>query len=352
MLRFQAQIYKVNDILGWNDRQELVLSPNFQRRKVWSPQGKSFLIDSIIKGYPLPQLFIREKILTKERRTIREVVDGQQRLRTILEYIEGKFTIFPLHNEELASKRFDELSEEIQQTVLTFPLSVNTLIGTDDSDVLGLFSRLNSYSVPLNDQEKINAEFLGVFKQKIDELSKLNLAYWTNNGILSQYQFARMKEVELTAELIVGMLEGLQSGKTIIRTMYKKYDEEFIEFRYLESRFNEVLELCPRVMGGSIAETEFCRPPLFYSLFCAVYDLRYGFRSKEEIKPRAFNENALGDVQQQLYRLNQALTGEEDFPEYKEFVTASKSSTNKMKARRIRHDLMVSIIRPLFGNAV
>jgi len=73
MLKFQAQVYRINDVAGWHDRRELRLAPEFQRRKVWSPRGKSFLIDSIVRGMPLPQFFIREIVLLREKRTVREV---------------------------------------------------------------------------------------------------------------------------------------------------------------------------------------------------------------------------------------------------------------------------------------
>ena len=72
MEKFQPQIYRINDILSWSERKELVLSPKFQRRTVWSPRGKSYLIDSILKGFPIPPFFIREKILVRERKTVRE----------------------------------------------------------------------------------------------------------------------------------------------------------------------------------------------------------------------------------------------------------------------------------------
>lgn len=53
--RFISQVYRINDVLGWAERNELVLSPSFQRRRVWSRQGKSYLIDSIVRGMPIPQ---------------------------------------------------------------------------------------------------------------------------------------------------------------------------------------------------------------------------------------------------------------------------------------------------------
>jgi hypothetical protein len=349
MEKFQSQIYKINDILGWNERGELKLDPRFQRRKVWSPRGKSYLIDSIIKGYPLPELFIREKIIIQDRKTIREVVDGQQRLRAILEFIEGKFTILPMHDEEYSKKKFIELPESIQQSILAFPLSVNTLIGSDDACMLEIFSRLNAYSVPLNSQEKINSEFVGVFKQKIDYIARQNLAYWEDNRIISGPKIARMKEVEFTAELVGAMLGGLQNGKSIIRNLYLSYDDAFPQFSYLESRFNDTLEICKRVIGDQIADTEFRRVPLFYSLFCAVYDCKYGFSSTAQATPKQLNESSMEEVRQKLYQINQSLTAEERYPEFINFVAASRSSTDKLSARSVRHGILISILRLLFN---
>ena len=351
MLKFQAQIYKINDILGWDEKKELVLTPYFQRRRVWGPSGKSYLMDSIINGYPLPQIFIREKLNLKDRKTIREVVDGQQRLRTILEFINGEFTILPVHNPEYAKKKFTELPEGVQEDILTYPLSVNVLTGSEDADVLGIFSRINAYAVPLNAQEKLNAKYLGDFKQNMDRLSKLHLAYWEDNKILTKSQMARMKEVEFTAELISSMLGGLQDGKAIIAAMYRKYDSAFPQISYLGPRFGDTLELCKAVIGGAIAETEFSRTPLFYSLFCAVYDCKYGLGSAAKKSPKKQNNNALEGVRQKLYQLNESITGEEKYPEFKDFVKASRSSTDKINSRTTRHNALKKILERLFVHA-
>jgi len=353
MERFQAQIYKVNDVLSWDNRKELVLSPKFQRRTVWSPRGKSYLIDSIVKGFPLPPFFIREKLILSEKRTVREVVDGQQRLRAIIEFINDGFTIMPIHNAEHSRLKFSQLPENIQESILTFPLSVNTLIGTDDSAVLDIFSRLNAYSVPLNDQEKLNALYLGVFKQKVDNLSKLHLVYWEENRIISKTQIARMKEVEFSAELISAMIAGLQNGKSTIRLNYKRYDDEFPQFEYLEQRFSNTLGLCKIILDENISESEFQRMPLFYSLFCAIYDLQYGFGADETATARIFDRTHIESVQQTIFQLSQIVGNENDdtierTPAFSTFLTATKSSTDKITNRTTRHNILKNIISPLF----
>lgn len=347
MEKFQPQIYRINDILSWSERKELVLSPKFQRRTVWSPRGKSYLIDSILKGFPLPPFFIREKLLVKERRTIREVVDGQQRLRTILEFINDGFSVMKIHDEEIAGLKYSQMTEEVQQQILSYPLSINTLIGTDDSTVFDIFSRLNAYSVPLNDQEKLNALYVGVFKQFIDRVSKTHLQFWEENKIISKTQIARMKEVEFSAELVCAMIYGLQNGKKIVRDTYKKFDDELPNASLYEERFAETLEHCKIILADNIKEYEFRRMPLFYSIFVAIYDLRYGLKSEKGDGKELILDN-LPEVQSELIKINSTISEDDLYEEYEEFRDASKSSTDKLPNRTKRHEILKEVMNSAY----
>src|SRR6266851_1577106 len=81
----QPRVYTVNDFQQWAQRDELVLQPKFQRRLIWHNKARSFLIDTIVNNFPIPAIYVREILDTSRRRTVREVVDGQQRLRTVLD---------------------------------------------------------------------------------------------------------------------------------------------------------------------------------------------------------------------------------------------------------------------------
>src|SRR3989304_4049342 len=100
MNQFLTKTYSVNDFVEWKEGGILELSPKFQRRKVWPQKAKSYLLDSVIRGKPTPKILIREHISTATRKTMREVVDGQQRLRAIFEYMEDAFPVSRTHNEE------------------------------------------------------------------------------------------------------------------------------------------------------------------------------------------------------------------------------------------------------------
>ena len=94
-----------------------------------------------------------------------EVVDGQQRLRTVISYIvpdllddydpaRDFFTVQKAHNSELANKKFTELAPEIKQRILDYQFSVHVLPShVDDREVLQIFARMNATGVKLNDQE-------------------------------------------------------------------------------------------------------------------------------------------------------------------------------------------------------
>src|SRR5512147_2961474 len=98
--RFNTRNYSVRDFEEWSGREgELVLAPKFQRRSFWNPKARSYLIDTIIRGKPIPKLYMRQDVNPKNRRITREIVDGQQRLQTVLGYLKDGFKVLRTHDD-------------------------------------------------------------------------------------------------------------------------------------------------------------------------------------------------------------------------------------------------------------
>jgi hypothetical protein len=226
---------------------------------------------------------------------------------------------------------------------------MNILEGTEDKDVLEIFSRLNAYTVPLNAQEKLNAKYVGAFKVAMDHLAREHNGFWTRHGILTPQTIARMKDVELTCELVGAMLHGLQNQKKIIADLYRQYDDSFEQFEFVGPRFAQTLQLCESLLGGEIKGTIYNRSPLFYALFCAIYDRTYGLLSDNTVIPRRVTDAAVQDVRQSLIELSDAVQEEAITPEIREFYKATKESQNKFPQRRQMHDTLVPLIQPAFA---
>lgn len=152
------QTYTISDFIDWHSRNQLILAPDFQRGTVWTPSAKVFLIDTILNNFPIPQVFIRTKIDGTTQGVIREVVDGQQRLRAILEFASEKLKL-PANSPIHKGKRYSELNDDDKETFLSYNIPVVQLINADDAEVLEVFARLNSYSVKLTPAELRHAEY-------------------------------------------------------------------------------------------------------------------------------------------------------------------------------------------------
>jgi len=296
-------LYTVSDFISWQKNKTLVLSPSFQRRPVWNSGAKSFLIDTIMRGLPIPIIFLRDqKTDLKTLQAKREVIDGQQRIRTILSFIcpdeldnydlvNDFFTIKKVHNKEFANKTFGELPSDIRQQILDYQFSVHVLPSTvDDREVLQVFARMNSTGVKLNDQELRNANFFGEFKTLSYNLSTEYLEHWRNWSIFTEYNIARMEEVEMASEFLLLMLKGVV-GKTqkYIEGAYEEYDDSLKEMAELEKRFRHTMSTIEIKFGDKLRLTPFHKKTFFYSLFASIYHLSYGIGSPltTKIKPES-----------------------------------------------------------------
>jgi hypothetical protein len=285
--------FKVGDFISWQKSKTLILSPSFQRRPVWKPSAKSYLVDTIIRGLPIPIIFLRERQTNlNQYEAQREVVDGQQRIRALISFISpsllsdfrperDEFTMLKTHNKELAGKAFPDLPNNIRQSILDYQFSVHVLPSeVDDREILQIFARMNSTGVKLNDQELRNAEYFGEFKTAAYEQAVRQLNRWRQWGIFTEDNIARMDEVELTSELFSMIINGI-AGKSqrAISALYRAKDEKFAERAETEHRFGVILDSIDQYFGNELKHSVFHKKTLFYILFAAVYDLQFGIQS-------------------------------------------------------------------------
>src|SRR5687767_11278335 len=97
----------------------LNMKPPFQRNPVWTEAQKSFLIDTILRGYPIPEIYVQE-VVDAQGVEMHTIVDGQQRLRSCLEFIEGKFALTPEEVPSWPDMTFEELSPDDKKAIFSY----------------------------------------------------------------------------------------------------------------------------------------------------------------------------------------------------------------------------------------
>ena len=156
------------------------------------------------------------------------------------------------HNAELAGARFDQLDSEFKHRLLNYTFSTHVMPSSvEDREILMIFQRLNSTGERLTPQELRNARFFGEFKTLMYELALEELERWREWGVYSGDEISRMKEVELTSDISVAMLEGF-SGKSQARInrAYERFDDSFPQAPNLASRFHRTMDAIDDLLLG------------------------------------------------------------------------------------------------------
>jgi hypothetical protein len=284
------------DLFVWHEEGVLELTPKFQRRSVWSPAARSFFIDSLLRGYPVPPLHIRMLPSASTERPRREVIDGQQRLRTIFDFMQNKIRLGRNLHADWANKSFDQLTDQDRERLKLSQFHVYQYQAIDDETVLEIFARLNTYSVRLNKQELRNGKYFGEFKHLVYNLSRDYLGFWRSNRVFGESAIARMLEAEFVSELLVLQFDGFQDKKGSLDSYYAGLDEEWpatrtklprgrsasfspkawLDSEAAEQRCRSTLDRMTEQVGDLIASTPFRHVPLLYTLYSVYYHLMYG----------------------------------------------------------------------------
>ena len=219
----------------------LELRPPFQRKPVWTDKQRSFLIESVLMEIPIPEVYVQ--VTQAEDGTEQYgLVDGQQRLRTILQFVgierdedqEGgnsnRFALDSLLPVSLHFGRtFAELTAEQRKRFFQYDICVRFLYTDDQKEVEDVFKRLNKYTLPLKAQELRNATYHGPFAKLSEQLA--DDEYWAVNRIVSPAAIRRMADIEMMSDLIIGLLHGPQGGSArIIDGYYEQYEQYEDEF--------------------------------------------------------------------------------------------------------------------------
>lgn len=337
--------YTVVDFLEWQRQGSLELQPFYQRRAVWNPRVKSLLIDSLLRGFPLPLIFLHSRLDVATSKTMRQVVDGQQRLRTILSFVDidslrdreewDDFTVLRSHNREFSGLSFSQLPDETQTHILQTPLSVNVLpADVDDVTVLTIFQRMNSTGYKLNDQEIRNATYFGEFKDAAYELAYEQYQRWLKWEVFNIQEIAQMREVELSSDLMGYLLRGIQARtKSALNGLYKANDEKFSSRAEVEREFRNAFDYLEGVYAPGASRSglkRFRSSAWFYAAFVVAV---MAVRGELDLEPSGLVERL--ELAEVRLRTPQGLADD--------LVKVLRGATADRRSREVRLDFLLTI---------
>ncbi len=286
-----TRILTVKEIVQLDNSKRLNLQPEFQRRKVWPKPAKSYLIDTVMRGLPMPEVFAY-----KERSGGLAVIDGQQRLSTIIEFANGILHAWTGGK----VMTLEDLDEEQKENVLNYRIVVRVINSWDLFVVKDIFVRLNRHVVALNAQELRHAKAEAKIVRMAEELSAD--AFWRTSG-LTERSAQRMKDVEFVLRLLLAMKYGPvhHGGKDIDRAINAL---DPAELPSVEGEYNRTLQLVKEIFRTQWKFAAKFGQREFYALFIALHQLAgikitqaEADRVKEalfEFKSNAFSKNPTG----------------------------------------------------------
>jgi hypothetical protein len=209
--------------------------PPYQRKSIWSEEKQSFFIDSILRNFPIPAVFLHRKIDPNTGATSYDVIDGKQRLSAIKGFILNQI---PASNEHglqgesglIDGVLFKEMNDtpellEVRAAFWKYELPVEYIDPTDVEAIEDVFDRLNRNGEPLNGQELRNAKYHSTsLAIAVEELSR--------NPFLTERlkvtDKARMEDKEFCAECLFSTLKMdiIGSSRKILDDLYEKHSRE------------------------------------------------------------------------------------------------------------------------------
>lgn len=248
------------------DAGELELKAAFQRNPVWTEKQKSYLIDTILNEYPIPELYVQE--VTDEYGNQKYiVVDGQQRIRACLEFIEGEYRLSNEESPQWANLSFEDLTSQERKRIYEYDFVVRQLPEMPEEQLRAIFQRLNRSVAVLNQQELRHATYWGRFIKAMESIAEYDV--WSTLGLFSANDVRRMLDIEFISEITVAFLHGIQNKKEDLDRWYAHYEQEFEDEPRVIATFQTVLGEIHQAIPN-FTRTRWRKKSDFYTIFLVL----------------------------------------------------------------------------------
>lgn len=315
--------------------ESLEISPKFQRRAVWLEKERALLLETILNQLPFPEIYVHVETDQETGKQNYAVVDGQQRITSILKFVDNEFSL--PNNDTWNGEYFRDLSPDIRSRFWDYKIVVRSLRQASEDEIRSLFTKLNTNNIALNDQELRNARYVGRFKDLAERLA--DNPFFQSIGLFTPRDVRRMLDIEYVSELLVRQIAGVSNKKDLLDDFYTQFDEEFPMEATYEDEFNVCINLARSLITPD-NQAVFKSKGNFYSLFGVCTDY---FRAT---KKSQFHQ--LTEVERQITDLVNKAKGNDfdvNHPDIQVYSEVSTRSTSDKSRRTERERILLSIVR-------
>jgi len=265
---FETQSWPIRKLIREHEAGHLDLTPPYQRNPVWTAKAQQKLMESILLGKPIPNFF-----LLKTGRSSFEMIDGQQRARTILGYWKNLVTD---HENLTFEKRLNQSRRRKQAAAdfLEYQLSMTIVTAIDDNESIEeYYALLNSAGLRLNRPELKKAEYFTTNFLKL-VLDCAENATFKSLKLFKESSTTRMNDVDFVSELIALLKFGISDKKEKVDQLYED-DIDLAEYNSLKRSFEEqmtVFNRCNHI--APLLRTRYKQKNDFYSIFYLFFTIR------------------------------------------------------------------------------
>ncbi|WP_304519673.1 DUF262 domain-containing protein [Clostridium estertheticum] len=229
-----AQVtFSVFETIRKVERGDILLGATFQRNAKWKFDKKSRLIESIILDIPIQAIYLSEENENKY-----EIIDGQQRIRTITEFVSNKFK---LESTSFCKENtyFKDLEPSIQRKIEDFQIVIFVVKKENHPDVkFEIFERINTGAVKLNSQELRNCVYRNRGIPFIKELANEELFKIVIKN--KHVSITSMQDQELVLRFMSFYYKGVGEYTGNLKKFLNDTLENYEQYRNRESEFKKV----------------------------------------------------------------------------------------------------------------
>lgn len=329
---------RVSDLYKQIRDGSLILKPPFQRNFVWTMRHQEEFIDTILKGFPFPEVYVCDgEIDTISFNSTTLVIDGQQRLTTIKRYIEGESS-----DEFKKTPKYADLSTEEKESFLGYKVVVRNIGNVEENIIREVFRRINLTKFSLDAIEIQNAIYDGEFIQTAkDILDSIDIKDY---GVLKTSELDRMADLHYIL-LIMATIEngGYFSQDGELENIINKFNEEYPQKEYMSQVLLNAFSLVDK--SKLPPDSVWFRKSNFFSLlvelsaFIIQRNEKTGTTDPVKVLPVIDTLSALlNTFSKNLYKFKDSKSP------YKEYYPCMYQGTNNRKSRIIRSETIQKMI--------